>query len=96
MDRLHPSRLAALPGDVARPGYDRSALEAGIVHLGVGAFQRAHMAAATDAAIAAGRTSRTALSVKLPLYVMYWTAVVDEAGDLILRPAALDQQRLPR
>ena len=42
--------------------------------------------AGVDAAIAAGRTSRTALSAKLPLYVMYWSAVVDEAGDLILRP----------
>lgn len=54
MERLHPSRLAALPDAVARLGYDRAALVAGIVHLGVGAFQRAHMAAATDAAIAAG------------------------------------------
>ncbi|HKX44788.1 MAG TPA: mannitol dehydrogenase family protein, partial [Burkholderiaceae bacterium] len=33
--------------------YERTRLSNGIVHLGVGAFQRAHMAQATDAAIAA-------------------------------------------
>ena len=40
------------PGLVAEP-YERARLTNGIVHLGVGAFQRAHMAQATDAAIAA-------------------------------------------
>ncbi|HMC15002.1 MAG TPA: mannitol dehydrogenase family protein, partial [Albitalea sp.] len=49
--RLHPSTLAALPADVARPRYDRAALRLGIVHLGVGAFQRAHLAAATEAVL---------------------------------------------
>jgi fructuronate reductase len=45
MQRLHPGLIAA--------PYDRARLANGIVHLGVGAFQRAHMAQATDAAIAA-------------------------------------------
>ena len=49
--RLHPQRLGALPARVARPRYDRAALRAGIVHLGVGAFQRAHLAAATETAL---------------------------------------------
>ena len=40
------------PGLVDAP-YDRTRLANGIVHLGVGAFQRAHMAQATDAAIVA-------------------------------------------
>lgn len=40
------------PGLVAEP-YERARLAQGIVHLGVGAFQRAHMAQATDAAIIA-------------------------------------------
>jgi len=40
------------PGAVPAP-YDRSALRPGIVHLGVGAFQRAHLAPATEAAIVA-------------------------------------------
>ena len=51
--RLHPDRLAALPAAVARPGYRRDALTDGIVHLGVGAFQRGHLAAVNDAAAAA-------------------------------------------
>ncbi len=34
--------LDRLPGAVARPGYDRSRLMPGIVHIGVGNFHRAH------------------------------------------------------
>ena len=51
MERLHPDRLAALPADVARPQYERAALRPGIVHLGVGAFQRAHLAVVNEAAL---------------------------------------------
>jgi fructuronate reductase len=51
VQRLHPTVFAALPPQVARPRYDRGALRSGIVHLGVGAFQRAHLAAATQAAL---------------------------------------------
>lgn len=54
MNRLNDTTLAALPASVAGPAYDRRALKTGIVHLGIGAFMRAHMAAATEAAIAAG------------------------------------------
>jgi len=52
VNRLRPESLAALPADVARPGYDRTQLLAGIVHLGIGAFVRAHLAAVNEAAIA--------------------------------------------
>ena len=52
--RLHPSALGALPASVRRPSYERSALCSGIVHLGLGAFMRAHLAALTDAALDAG------------------------------------------
>ncbi len=52
--RLSDATLAGLPGQVRRPGYDRRAVTTGIVHLGLGAFHRAHQAAYTDAAIAAG------------------------------------------
>jgi fructuronate reductase len=51
---LRPASLAALPAQVARPGYDRARLKAGIVHLGLGAFARAHLAAVNDAALRAG------------------------------------------
>lgn len=42
---------APLPAAVQRPGYDRAALRAGILHLGPGAFMRAHLAAYTDTAL---------------------------------------------
>lgn len=51
MECLSASALAALPDAVARPRYDRAALQPGIVHLGIGAFMRAHLAVATEAAI---------------------------------------------
>lgn len=50
--RLHPDVLATLPPDVDRPRYDRGALATGIVHLGIGAFHRAHQAAYTDDTLA--------------------------------------------
>jgi len=39
---------ASLPPDVQTPEYDRSALKSRIVHLGFGAFHRAHQALLTD------------------------------------------------
>ncbi|WP_119157351.1 mannitol dehydrogenase family protein [Caldimonas tepidiphila] len=54
MQALHPGRLDALPAAVARPRYERSRLRHGIVHLGIGAFARAHLLAANDAALHAG------------------------------------------
>jgi len=51
VSRLHPDGLAALPADVARPGYDRASLATGIVHLGIGAFHRAHQAVYTEDAL---------------------------------------------
>ncbi len=54
MDRLSPRHLDALPSDVARPRYDREAVGIGIVHLGLGAFHRAHMAVYVDDLLARG------------------------------------------
>jgi fructuronate reductase len=54
MHRLDERTVGALPANVTRPSYDRQRLQQGIVHLGIGAFMRAHLAAATEAAIAAG------------------------------------------
>ena len=42
--RLSDPTLAALPGDVRRPAFDRARVERGIVHLGPGAFHRVHQA----------------------------------------------------
>jgi fructuronate reductase len=54
--RLNNDALAQLPAAVARPSYDRAAVIAGIVHLGIGAFHRAHQAVYTDAILAAEPT----------------------------------------
>ncbi|HVX81875.1 MAG: mannitol dehydrogenase family protein [Devosia sp.] len=44
MERLCTANLPALPASVAQPTYDRAGIRPGIVHLGLGAFHRAHMA----------------------------------------------------
>ena len=46
--------LAGLPKAVARPRYDRALVQTGIVHLGLGAFHRAHQAFYTEQALNAG------------------------------------------
>lgn len=40
---LSQATLDQLPAEVSRPGYDRSALRPGILHVGIGNFHRAHM-----------------------------------------------------
>src|ERR1700746_172681 len=52
MDRLSNVTLARLPTGIAKPTYDRTGLATGIVHLGLGAFHRAHQAVYTDALLA--------------------------------------------
>lgn len=54
MTRLSAATLRTLPESIARPAYDRSAVAAGIVHLGIGAFHRAHQAVYTESVLAAG------------------------------------------
>ncbi|KKC38330.1 dioxygenase [Devosia epidermidihirudinis] len=48
MTRLSAATLANAPAGVRLPDYDRSAITPGIVHLGIGAFHRAHMAVYVD------------------------------------------------
>ena len=50
--RLGRATLGTLPKSIARPAYDRSQLQAGIVHLGIGAFHRAHQAVYVDDTLA--------------------------------------------
>ena len=54
MQRLSNATLSRLPHEVARPRYQRGDVATGIVHLGLGAFQRAHQAMYTEAALNAG------------------------------------------
>lgn len=54
MNRLSTSTLGSLPRDVTVPRYDRDRVRTGIVHLGLGAFHRAHQAVVFDAALSSG------------------------------------------
>lgn len=63
MTRLSAS--ASLAAGVAAPRYDRAARGSGIVHLGVGAFHKAHQAVYTDDAIAASGGDWTITGVSL-------------------------------
>jgi fructuronate reductase len=49
--RLNLEALARLPAVVRRPGYDFENLPIGVVHLGLGAFHRAHQAVYTEEAL---------------------------------------------
>ncbi len=90
-DRLSSATLGRLPAAVGRPGYDRGAVATGIVHLGIGAFHRAHMAAYTDAVLAEGDPRWGILGASLrspdthdalaPQDGLYALAVRDAAGE---------------
>lgn len=54
---VHPltaASLSSLPPEVPVPRYDRSAVTAGVVHLGVGGFHRSHEAVYIDQLLSAG------------------------------------------
>ena len=53
--------LATAAAGVARPSYDRSALTAGIVHIGVGGFHRSHQALIIDRLLARGDCQQWAI-----------------------------------
>ncbi|CAH2603302.1 D-mannonate oxidoreductase [Rhodovastum atsumiense] len=52
--RLAQATLGAVPAAVAPPSYDRAAISPGIVHIGPGAFCRAHLAVYTEDVLARG------------------------------------------
>ena len=54
--RLNLHSLSHLPADIARPAYDIGAARIGVVHLGIGAFHRAHQAVYIDGRLAAGES----------------------------------------
>lgn len=63
--RLSNATLADLPAEVERPGYDRAAVKTGVVHLGIGAFHRAHQAVVFDDALRSGDLRWGVLGVSL-------------------------------
>ena len=54
--QLRNSTIAHLPGDVEGPGYDRSGMIPGVVHIGVGGFNRSHLAVYLDDLLKLGAT----------------------------------------
>jgi mannitol 2-dehydrogenase len=52
--KLNAHNLPQLPAHIARPAYALEAVTAGIAHIGVGGFHRAHQAAYTDALMNTG------------------------------------------
>ncbi|WCM25802.1 mannitol dehydrogenase family protein [Sphingomonas sp. QA11] len=54
MTRLSSATIGDLPSTVAVPSYDRSIVKSGVVHLGIGAFHRAHQAVVFEAALESG------------------------------------------
>ena len=98
--RLSDACLSQLTGKgYALPAYDRSALAPGIVHLGLGAFHRAHQAMYTDAVLTAGdlRWGIVGVSLRqsdtrdalLPQDHLYTLAVRDATGERLSVIAAL-------
>src|SRR5690242_3004778 len=88
--RLSSANLDRLPGHVRRPAYDRTRITPGIVHLGIGAFHRAHQAVVIDDLLAAGATDWGIVGASLrspktrdalaPQDCLYTTAVRSGAG----------------
>ena len=64
-NHLSDNMLGSLPNGVTLPGYDRGKLAPGIVHLGVGAFHRAHQAAYIDDCLSSGETGWGIVGVSL-------------------------------
>jgi mannitol 2-dehydrogenase len=95
--KLSASALGRLPREVAVPKYQRSDLSAGIVHIGVGNFHRAHQAVYLDDLFNAGRDRDWAIigagvrepdvAVREKLKEQDWltTVVEQEAGSTNLR-----------
>ncbi|WP_269514177.1 mannitol dehydrogenase family protein [Brevundimonas subvibrioides] len=65
MTRLSEATLAGLPGAIERPGYDRAGVRVGVVHLGIGAFHRAHQSVVFDDALRSGDLRWGVLGVSL-------------------------------
>ena len=65
MTRLSLRSVARAAPEVGRPAYDPSELKCGIVHLGVGAFHKAHQVAFTEDAIEAAGGDWGVLGVSL-------------------------------
>jgi fructuronate reductase len=99
MERLSEATLSRAAGDVERPRHDRRAMLPGIVHLGLGAFHRAHQAVYTEDCLAAGETGWGIVGVSLrrpdmrdalePQDALYTLATRDGTGERLRVMGAL-------
>lgn len=88
--RLNDASLSHLPANVAVPSYDRRGVRPGIVHLGIGAFHRAHQAVYTDdvlaldpgwGIVAASLRSPDTQDALEPQNGLYTVSIRSEAGE---------------
>ncbi|MES2173487.1 MAG: mannitol dehydrogenase family protein [Pseudomonadota bacterium] len=95
MSRLSFETLASLPANVLRPGYDRAAVQCGVVHIGIGAFHRAHQAVVFDDVLNAGdlRWGIIAASLRSPA-VRDQMQPQDGLYTMLVRDGAAQQARV--
>lgn len=95
MTRLSAATLSHLPADVLRPGYDRAAMKTGVVHIGIGAFHRAHQAVVFDDAMNAGdlRWGIVAASLRSPA-VRDQMVPQDGLYTMLVRDGSTEQARI--
>ncbi len=95
MTRLSSATLAALPADIIRPAYDRAAVRCGVVHIGIGAFHRAHQAVVFDDALNAGdlRWGIIAASLRSPA-VRDQMQPQDGLYTMLVRDGSAEQARI--
>ena len=90
---LNNQTLERLPATVIKPDYDRTELTPGIIHLGIGAFHRAHQAWYTEQAVASGAMDWGILGASLrsptvrnqlaPQDYLYSVVEKDNAGEKV-------------
>ncbi|MFP5077756.1 mannitol dehydrogenase family protein [Rhizobium sp. YIM 134829] len=97
--RLSNRHLEMLPNAMSGPSFDRHTVTPGIVHLGLGAFHRAHQAAIIDRCLSSGETDWGIIGASLrspatrdaldPQDGLYTLAVVDGSGERLTVIGAL-------
>ncbi|WP_105441337.1 mannitol dehydrogenase family protein [Neorhizobium sp. T25_13] len=93
MPRLSAS--TALAPHVTAPGFDRALLKPGILHIGLGAFHRAHQAVYTDAALAAELGDWGIVGVSLrSVDIVHDLAAQDGLYSVVTRSAAGDSAQV--
>jgi fructuronate reductase len=95
VNRLSSATLADVPAEVLRPDYDRTATRCGVVHLGIGAFHRAHQALVFDDVLNAGdlRWGIVAASLRSPA-VREQMAPQDGLYTMLVRDGSVEQARI--